>query len=114
MEMSDDSILREKAREVAGNLPNRRPYRMWGGSGDGAQCTVCGAPVKHDEVQLELEFTGDDGAGASNYHCHIRCFSALELELRNLELAERTISARDQTQSATATTAMAAGRQNGT
>ena len=102
--MSDDSILREKARKAiqAGNLPYRRPDRMWGGSGDGAQCVVCGAPVKHDEVQLELEFTGDDGASAGNYCCHIRCFSALELELQNFELAGRTISPSDQTQSATA------------
>jgi hypothetical protein len=113
--MSDDSNLREKAREViqAGSLPYRRPDRMWGGSGDGAQCTVCGAPVKHDEVQLELEFTGDDGAGASNYYCHIKCFSALELELQNLELGRRTISASDQTQSAIAA-GMAGGRQNET
>lgn len=113
--MGDDSILREKAREViqAGSLPNRRPDRMWGGSGDGAQCVVCGAPVKHDEVQLELQFTGDDGSSAGNYHCHIRCFSALESELQNLELGRRTISRSDQTELATAA-AMAGGRQKGT
>ena len=113
--MGDDSILREKAREViqAGNLPNRPPDRMWGGSGDGAQCVVCGAPVKHDEVQLELEFIGGDSAGAGNYQCHIRCFSALDLELRNLELASRMISAGDQTELTTAAS-MADGRKNAT
>jgi hypothetical protein len=110
--MGDDSILREKAREViqTGNLPNRRPDRMWGGSGDGTQCMICGVPVKHDEVQLELEFNGEDGAGASNYYCHIRCFSALELELQNFELANRTISPSDRTTAAS----VAGGRQKGT
>src|SRR5690242_18798791 len=112
--MSDDSILREKARKAlqAGNLPWRRPHRMWGGSGEGAQCTVCGTPVKHNEVDLEVEFTWDDGAGATNHHFHIRCFSALESELHDLQLARQTTSPSDQTQSATA--APLADGQNGT
>ena len=80
----DDSILRAKARQAieAGILPNRRPDRMWGGPGVGAQCTICGAPVKHDELELEMEFTLDDAPGPSKHHVHIRCFSALEFEMR--------------------------------
>jgi hypothetical protein len=82
---SDDSILRAKARELieAGNLPNRRPDRMWGGPSVGAQCTICGAPVKQDELELEMEFIPDAGPGPSTHHVHIRCFSALEFEMRS-------------------------------
>jgi hypothetical protein len=83
-EASDDSALRAKARTAleAGNLPNRRPDRMWGGPGVGVPCTVCGAPVTHDELELEMEFTLDAGPKSSKHHIHIRCFSALEAEMR--------------------------------
>jgi len=85
----DDSVLRAKAREAieAGTLPNRRPERMWGGPGVGARCTICGEPVKHDELELEMEFSADPGAGPSKHHVHVRCFSALEFEMRNCQLA---------------------------
>jgi hypothetical protein len=110
--MSRDSLLRAKARALiqTGNLPNRLPDRKWGGPGIGAPCMVCGAPVNHDEIGLEVEFTCGDGTGASNHHFHVRCFSALELELHKLEFARRTISGSDQVQSATAAS-MADGRQ---
>lgn len=91
---SVDSILRAKAREAieAGTLPNRRPDRMWGGPGVGAQCTICGAPVRHDELELEMEFTLDAGPGPSKHHVHIRCFSALEFEMRNCQLGGGNLS----------------------
>lgn len=60
---------------------------------------------------MEFEFTGDDGAGASNYSCHIRCFSAPELELRDLKLASRAICPGYKTEPATAAS-MADGRKN--
>jgi hypothetical protein len=80
----DDGILRAKARAAldAGTLPNRRPDRMWGGPGVGAQCTICAAAVGHDELELEMEFTLDAGSGSGKHHIHIRCFSALEAEMR--------------------------------
>jgi hypothetical protein len=58
---------------------------MWGGPGVGAPCTVCGAPVKQDEAELEVEWS--DGASTSNHHLHARCFAALELEIREGDLA---------------------------
>lgn len=81
--MSDESTFRQKAREAiqAGKLPNRRPERTWGGRGAGADCTICGERVKHDEVELELEFAqGNDDSCRANYHLHIRCFEAWEFE----------------------------------
>lgn len=88
-QMSDDSILREKARNLilAGILPDRPPDHMWGGAGASAQCIVCSARVKREEVRLEIEYTLDDGAGTGNYHVHVRCYSALESERHKLQLA---------------------------
>ena len=87
--MSDDIILREKARELlqTGPLSDRRPGRIWGGPGfAGMQCMLCGVPVTQNEVVLEVEFTGgSDGAAAINPHFHVRCFSAVELARQHLE-----------------------------
>jgi hypothetical protein len=101
--MSDDhAFLREKARElIRTRLSSRRPDRVWGGRGvDGIRCMLCGATVTHDEMVLEVKFTGEDDAGPVNPHFHVRCFSALELELRTPEAgAGGTSPPGDQTQS---------------
>ena len=114
-QMSDDSILREKARAViqAGELPSRRPDRMWGGSGLGLQCTVCGFPVKHDESEIEVEFIHDGAHDTGNYHFHVHCFRILELERDSLERARRSVSPDDHTQLATGAV-IAGGGQNKT
>jgi hypothetical protein len=83
--MSDDALLQEKARELirAGKLPGRRPERIWGGAGFGGRpCTLCGARIKRDEMALEIEVNGADGAGTTYAHLHVRCFSVLESELQ--------------------------------
>jgi hypothetical protein len=98
--VSDECTLREKVLEViqAGKLPNRRPDRTWGGPGVGADCTICSAPVKRDEVEFEIEFARDgDDPSLDRYHVHIRCFAAWEFERHNLELARGAISSSDQT-----------------
>lgn len=102
--MNDDSTLREKAREViqAGQLPNRHPDRTWGGPGIGADCTICSAPIRRNEIEIEIEFIReDDDPGPTTYHLHSRCFAIWELERHNLELARGIISPSDQTPSAT-------------
>ena len=113
--MSDDSFLRKKAREViqAGNLPNRPPDHVWGGPGTGADCAICGASMKHGEVELEIEFSRGDCPDSSSYLVHLRCFSILELERQNL--SRGAISARPQAQSASADAMTGGpGHQNGT
>ena len=94
--MSDDSFLRKKAREViqAGNLPNRPPDHVWGGPGTGAECAICGASMKHGEVELEIEFSRDCPDSGS-YLVHLRCFSILDLERQSLSKA--TLSAPETT-----------------
>jgi hypothetical protein len=86
-EQGDDSqeeaVIRERARQAvrAGTLPNRRPDHTWGGYGAGAVCTICATPVKHDELEFEIEFArSDDPPGVDSYHLHVHCFEAWQLE----------------------------------
>lgn len=98
MILNDESVLREKAREViqAGKLPNRRPDRTWGGLGAGAECIICRAPLKPDEVEFEIEFVRNgNNPGLDQYHVHLRCFAAWELERDNLDLARGVASSTD-------------------
>ena len=88
MPVSDDRLIREKAREViqAGTLPNRFPERTWGGPGVGADCTICGVPVHRDELEFEIEFVESrNGSGhhaPETYHVHVRCFTVWDQERR--------------------------------
>lgn len=68
-------------------LPARRPDSIWGGPGGGACCTICGAQLSDDEMELEIEFAREDGFGADRYHVHVSCFAAWEAELRKAEAA---------------------------
>ena len=81
--MSDESTLRDKAREAirAGTLPNHRPERMWGGPGAGVACAVCGELVGDDQLGFELEFGRErrkNMVGACAVH--VRCLAAWEQE----------------------------------
>lgn len=84
--MSDEYAVQRKAGEViqAGKLPNRWPERTWGGPGAGAECGICGAPVRADDTELEVEFArnGND-SGMDRYHVHLRCFAAWVSERQN-------------------------------
>lgn len=83
--MGDESVMHARAPEATntGTLPDHRPARLWGGPGSGEPCAVCGDAVDKEDVELELQFTSDEGAGATNYHVHARCFGAWELKRRN-------------------------------
>jgi hypothetical protein len=85
--INEQTGLRAKAREaiLAGRLPRRRPAKTWGGPGAGLRCTICGSPVGHDEMELEIEFRDD--AGRNEHHVHVPCFAAWEVELHQLERA---------------------------
>ena len=91
---SDETHLREQARKAirTGKLPNRRPDGTWGGPGIGVPCTICGAPVEHHEVELEIEFTDTGDQSPSKHHVHIRCFALWESEREKLEQGSPAIS----------------------
>ena len=71
-----DENTHEKSGAVirTGQVPNRTPARMWGGPGSGAECTICGVAVAHDEIEIELAFALDDGGGLGRetHHTHRR------------------------------------------
>ena len=94
----DESTLREKAGKATGppKLPTRRPDRMWGGPGGGANCAICRGPVKREEVEFELEFArnGDD-PGLDTFHVHVRCFTIWERDLDGSAGAAPDSMARD-------------------
>jgi hypothetical protein len=81
----EEQALRAKARQVleAGEVPNRRPDRTWGGPGVGAACAVCELPVTRDQMEFEIAFLrGADYPDLAEYHVHTRCFAAWEFERR--------------------------------
>jgi hypothetical protein len=85
MTMSDEDILRQRAREaiLAGKLPQRRPERIWAGPGFGHRCTICDRPVARDDVEYELEFARDRvDRGRANSRVHFSCLVAWESECR--------------------------------
>jgi hypothetical protein len=80
----DEVSLREEARTAIrdGKIPSRFPdHTFLGGPGGGAECAVCGVPVRTDETEFEIQFARDgSNPGLDKYHVHIRCFAAWELE----------------------------------
>jgi hypothetical protein len=102
--MSDQSTLRQKAREaiLAGKLPHRRPERMWAGPGVGSPCTICDKPVERDEIEYELDFTPDhDDPRQATPRVHLRCFAAWEFFCRYFEAAREAILTSSPMRSAT-------------
>lgn len=87
--MSDDTGLRTRARALllGGKLPRTRPECTWGGPGEGARCAVCEAPVRREELEVEVEFAGHAG---DLRRFHVPCFAAWELACRELECPEPT------------------------
>ena len=83
--MPDEKVLGAKSREVvlAGKLPSRRPDRTWAGPGIGNSSTICGARIKQDQVEFEIQFAHDGAAPrVERFHVHLRCFAASEFERR--------------------------------
>jgi hypothetical protein len=78
----DDSKRRQDIRQAIarGALPSRQPGRVWGGSGSGAECVLCGEHVTAQETELELEFPADSGNAVASYLVHVQCFSVWEAE----------------------------------
>jgi len=80
----DEQELRRKARTALnlGSIPRDRPKGLWGGSGSGESCPVCGHVVDAAEMELEVEFeiTEVGTQGVREFHLHLPCFAAWEIE----------------------------------
>jgi hypothetical protein len=60
---------------------------MWGGSGSGADCAICGERISADQLEYELEFRSS-GRRRASFHVHVRCCAEWELERNALRLRE--------------------------
>jgi DNA repair exonuclease SbcCD ATPase subunit len=82
----DEQELRRRARAAlaSGLIPRDHPKGLWGGNGSGETCPVCGIPVDPAEMELEVEFEfAEVGAqGVREFHLHLPCFAAWEVERR--------------------------------
>ena len=85
--------VREKARDAirSGKLPTHRPRLTLARPGGGTACDVCGEPIKQNQVEYKTEFRLH--GGLANYHLHLRCFAAWEMECRNIEVVRRAAAA---------------------
>jgi hypothetical protein len=80
----DEQELRRRARAALkqGLIPRDRPKGLWGGAGSGEPCPVCGHSIDAAEMELEVEFEiAEVGAqGVREFHLHLPCFAAWEIE----------------------------------
>jgi len=57
---------------------------MWGGTGIGKLCVICGETTERDQLELEIQFARDGAAfDHDTFHIHVQCFAAWELERRH-------------------------------
>jgi hypothetical protein len=84
LNVCDEQELRRRVRAAltAGVLPRDRPRGLWGGNGSGQPCPVCGELVDAAEMELEVEFefTEVSAQGVREFHFHLPCFAAWEIE----------------------------------
>jgi hypothetical protein len=82
----DEQELRRRARTAlnAGVIPRDRPKGLWGGNGSGDACPVCGHCIDAAEMELEVEFEIAEvsSQGVREFHLHLPCFAAWEIERR--------------------------------
>ena len=82
----DEQELRIRARAAldSGQVPHDQPKGLWGGNGTGETCPVCGNSLDAAEMELEVEFEfAEVGArGVREFHLHLPCFAAWEIERR--------------------------------
>jgi len=78
----DEKELRRRARAAldAAIIPRDWPKGLWGGNGSGESCPVCGQPVDAAEMELEVEFAMDSAQSVREFHLHLACFAAWEIE----------------------------------
>jgi hypothetical protein len=80
--MPDARSLQATAREAirTGRLPARPPSRTLGGMGGGERCALCGETIRHDQMEVELEFARSSGAATvvEKYRFHPQCCIAWE------------------------------------
>jgi hypothetical protein len=69
-----------QAREALrnGRLPRVNSQCIWGGYGRGDVCSLCGEPIRSNEVEFEVPEGSAEGRGAFKFH--ITCHAVWQLE----------------------------------
>ena len=78
-----------------GRLPGQHPTRIWGGSGSGQSCAVCGERLQKNEMELELQFAAYRDCHTTTFVVHPRCFVAFETQVRANGGSTRVLPAED-------------------
>jgi hypothetical protein len=77
--MDGDTGLQKLARAAidSGRVPQTRPERPWGSSGDGGDCAICTHPIEPQELGYELQFPPSEPNGTPKCcQVHARCLKA--------------------------------------
>jgi hypothetical protein len=81
--MESETDLKDLAREAleAGRVPQVRPERLWGSSGDGSECPICCEAIASEDVGFELDFPRSSSLEPPRPSClvHARCFKAWDV-----------------------------------
>ncbi len=60
-------------------LPYEEPLRTWAGRGTGVRCSLCGVPIRAEDIEYEVELLTPAGA-ARGLHFHFNCYRAWETQ----------------------------------
>jgi len=85
--MSTEKHLQRAARAclASGRLPRVQSNCIWGGYGRGDVCSLCGEPIRSNEVEFEV---GEAGKSLV-FKFHITCHDAWQMECGLDELDAR-------------------------
>ena len=62
-------------------LPYEEPLRTWAGRGSGALCNLCGASIKPQDIEYEVELLAPAGEKVRGLHFHFNCYRAWEMQV---------------------------------
>ena len=58
-------------------LPYEEPSRTWAGRGTGVLCNLCGAAIRAQDIEYEVELLTPGGV-SRGLHFHFNCYRAWE------------------------------------
>ena len=59
-------------------LPYQEPMRTWAGHGTGALCSLCGLPIRAQDIEYEVELA--PAAGSRGLQFHVQCYRVWETQ----------------------------------
>jgi len=59
-------------------LPYQEPLRTWAGRGTGVLCSLCGTPIKPQDIEYEVELVSPGAGGSRGLQFHFNCYRVWE------------------------------------